>query len=153
MKNEQKIIEQVKYLRNKYYIGIYPNEVEKMCNECDIENALFSDENNFAHISINLVNLGIPEPFHRASLIGLNTDNGPIWFIVDPTYGQFFENEKFKNYMISNYKKFSYKLLKQGYIECNIENMLSYINGFVLSNAYTFNINKDKVYKLSKERF
>ena len=39
-------------------------------------------------------------PFHRSSLIGFNTTNGAKWFIVDPTYGQFYSNTAFYNYMI-----------------------------------------------------
>ena len=38
---------------------------------------------------------GINNPFHRASLIGFNSEEGPKWFLVDPTYGQFFKKKKF----------------------------------------------------------
>ena len=146
MTNEEVIKKQVDLLRKGYSIGIYPDYVPLVCNECALENDKFTYKNNLGFEEISLTRLGIPEPFHRASLIGFNTSNGPEWFIVDPTYGQFFENEKFRNYMFDNYKDFSLKLLKQGYIECTLSNMLYYINGFVFSNAYRNDIDSDLVY-------
>jgi len=147
MTNEEIIKKQVSMLRKEYSIGVYPNYIPLLCNECDEENFKFTIKNDLGYEQIKLTNLGISEPFHRASLIGFNTPNGPEWFIVDPTYGQFFQNKKFRNYMFDNYKEFSLKLLKQGYIECTLLNMLYYINGFVFSNAYRNDIDSDLVYK------
>ena len=107
MTNEEAIKKQVALLRKGYSIGIYPDYVPLMCNECALENDKFAYRNNLGFEEISLTRLGITEPFHRASLIGFNTPNGPEWFIVDPTYGQFFENKKFRNYMFDNYKDFS----------------------------------------------
>ena len=149
--NESVIRKQVQLLRDGYSIGIFPNYIPLMCNECDEENFKFSIKNNLDYEQINLKHLGISEPFHRASLIGFDILNGPEWYIVDPTYGQFFENEMFRNYMFDNYKEFSLKLLKQGYIECTLSNMLCYINGFIFSNAFGINIDRDFVYKKVQE--
>lgn len=147
MTNEESIRKQVDLLRKGYSIGIYPYHIPLLCNECDEENLKFTIINNLGYEQINLVNLGIPEPFHRASLIGFNTQNEPEWFIVDPTYGQFFENDTFRNYMFNNHKDFSLKLLKKGYIKCTLTNMMYYINGFVFSNAFKNDIDKNLVYK------
>ena len=151
MTNEEAIKKQVNLLRKGYSIGIYPNYVPLVCNECALENDKFAYRNNLGFEEISLTRLGISEPFHRASLIGFDTPNGPEWFIVDPTYGQFFENKKFRNYMFDNHKEFSLKLLKQGYIECTLPNMMYYINGFVFSNAYMNNIDSELVYKKVEE--
>ena len=151
MTNEEAIQKQVELLRKGYYIRKYPDEIERVCNECDVQNFLFAGRNELGYETINLKCLGIPEPFHRASLIGFNAKEGPEWFIVDPTYGQFFENEMFKNYMFKNYKEFSLELLDKGYIKCSLLNMLCYINGFVLSGAYTTSVDKDKVYENVEE--
>ena len=151
MTNEEAIKKQVALLRKGYSIGIYPDYVPLMCNECALENDKFAYRNNLGFEEISLTRLGIPEPFHRASLIGFDTLNGPEWFIVDPTYGQFFENKKFRNYMFDNYKDFSLKLLNQGYIECTLPNMMYYINGFVFSNAYMNDIDSNLVYQKVEE--
>ena len=136
MTNKEVIKKQVELLRNGYNIGVYPNVVEKLCNECDSENLKFTIVNRLGYEQINLNHLGIKEPFHRASLIGLNTTNGAKWFIVDPTYGQFYSNTAFYNYMIDNYEDFSNKILNQGYIECTPYNFTSYLNGFIFSGAF-----------------
>lgn len=151
MTNEEAIKKQVELLRNGYSIGIYPDHIPLLCNECDQENHKFTIKNNLAYEQISLTRLGIPEPFHRASLIGFNTPSGPEWFIVDPTYGQFFENDRFRDYMFNNYNEFSLELLKNGYVKCTLSNMLKYINGFIYSNAYTTNIDSDLVYKKVEE--
>lgn len=142
MDNESIIANHVEKLREKYKIDKYPNEVLKKCNECDFENMKFADENGFWYDQISLTRLGIPEPFHKASLIELNNKR----YLIDPTYGQFFENDIFRDYMFSNYKDFSSELLDKGYIEFSFENILSYINGFIFSGAYTEKIDKDVVY-------
>lgn len=141
----------VEELRKRYTIGTYDLKnktgiVEKMCNECDRETWRFCGKRNYGYESIWLNNLGIQCPFHRASLVGFNTQNGPKWYLVDPTYGQFFEEEKFRDYIEQNYEKFSDELLKKGYIECTILNMLSYINGFIYSNAFIKGVNAEEVY-------
>lgn len=151
MTNEEAIKKQVALLRKGYSIGIYPDYVPLMCNECALENDKFAYRNNLGFEEISLTRLGIPEPFHRASLVGFDTSNEPEWFIVDPTYGQFFENKKFRNYMFDNYKDFSLKLLNQGYIECTLPNMMYYINGFVFSNAYMNDIDSNLVYQKVEE--
>ena len=151
MTNEEAIKKQVALLRKGYSIGIYPDYVPLMCNECALENDKFAYRNNLGFEEISLTRLGIPEPFHRASLIGFDTLNGPEWLIVDPTYGQFFENKRFRNYMFDNYKDFSLKLLNQGYIECTLPNMMYYINGFIFSNAYRNDIDSNLVYQKVEE--
>lgn len=151
MTNEEAIKKQVTLLRKGYSIGIYPDYVPLMCNECTLENDKFAYRNNLGFEEISLTRLGVTEPFHRASLIGFDTPNGPEWFIVDPTYGQFFENKKFRNYMFDNYKDFSLKLLNQGYIECTLPNMMYYINGFIFSNAYRNDIDSNLVYQKVEE--
>ena len=151
MTNEEVIKKQVALLRKGYSIGIYPDYIPLVCNECALENDKFTYRNNLGFEEISLTRLGITEPFHRASLIGFNTPKGPEWFIVDPTYGQFFENKKFRNYMFDNYKDFSLKLLNQGYIECTLPNMMYYINGFVFSNAYMNDIDSNLVYQKVEE--
>ena len=120
MNNEDIIKKYIKLLRNKYDMGLYPRYVERYCNECDLENFLFADKNNLGYEQIHFYNLGFKEPFHRASLIGFNTKNGPEWFIIDPTYGQFFENKYFKNYMFKYHNNFSISILKHGYIKCSL---------------------------------
>ena len=151
MTNKEVIKKQVELLRNGYNIGVYPNVVEKLCNECDSENLKFTIVNRLGYEQINLNHLGIKEPFHRASLIGFNTKDFPEWFIVDPTYGQFFESTKFKNYMFKYYQEFTTILLKDGFIENNISNILAYINGFIYSRAFTKSINEEEVYNNLQE--
>lgn len=130
------IKKQVELLRSGYNIGIYPNEVEKLCNECDKENFKFACRNDLGYEQIRVHHLIPNAPFHRASLIGFNSQEGPKWFIVDPTYGQFYSNTNFAYYMFSNYNDFSSKILNQGYIECTSNNLTSYLNGFVFSGAF-----------------
>lgn len=151
MTNKEVIKKQVELLRNGYNIGVYPNVVEKLCNECDSENLKFTIVNRLGYEQINLNHLGIKKPFHRASLIGFNTKDFPEWFIVDPTYGQFFESTKFKNYMFKYYQEFTTILLKDGFIENNISNILAYINGFIYSRAFTKSINEEEVYNNLQE--
>lgn len=151
MLHEKAIKKQVLLLRQFYNINLYPNFVDRKCIECDRENLKLAILNHLGYEQISLSNLGIPNPYHRASLIGFNTSGGPKWFIVDPTYGQFFENKLFKNYMFKNYKEFSFKLLNQGYIECTLSNIKSYIDGFIYSNAFTNNIDENLVYQKIEE--
>lgn len=145
--NEVVVRKQVSLLRDGYDIGIYPDDIPLMCNECDEENLKFSIFNDLGYEQINLTRLGIEEPFHRASILGFNSDNGPEWFIVDPTYGQFFENNKFRTYMEQNYMEFSVTILSQGYVRCTLENIQSYMDGFIYSNAFCKNVDSEKVYK------
>lgn len=137
---------QVALLREGYDIGVYPEYVPLMCNECDSENLKFSVVNETGYEQINLMRLGIPEPFHRASILGFNSPNGPEWFIVDPTYGQFFEDETFRGYMEEKYSKFSSTLLKQGYVRCTMDNVRAYFDGFVYSNAFCRDVDSSKIY-------
>lgn len=143
---ESAVKKQVALLREGYDIGVYPEYVPLMCNECDSENLKFSVVNETGYEQINLTGLGIPEPFHRASILGFNSPNGPEWFIVDPTYGQFFEDETFRRYMEEKYGKFSSTLLKQGYVRCTMDNVRAYFDGFVYSNAFCRDVDNSKVY-------
>ena len=131
MKPNEIIQKQVQLLRKGYKIGIYPNYVEKMCNECDAENFKFAVKNRLGYEQIHLTNLGFIEPFHRCSIIGIPQKNHIIWYIVDPTYGQFFEDTSFYNYMFTNYNNFSIEILENGFIECSPENLSIYINSFI----------------------
>ena len=143
---EAVVKKQVALLRKGYGIGIYPDVVPLVCNECDCENLKFSYVNEIGYEQISLTRLGIPEPFHRASILGFNSPNGPEWFIVDPTYGQFFENVMFRDYMSNNYRDFSNTLLKHGYVRCTMDNVKSYFDGFIYSRAFCKNVDGDKVY-------
>lgn len=143
---ESAVKKQVALLRKGYDIGVYPEYVPLVCNECDSENLKFSVVNETGYEQISLTRLGIPEPFHRASILGFNSPNGPEWFIVDPSYGQFFENVMFRNYMKNNYPDFSNSLLKQGYVRCTMDNVRSYFDGFIYSKAFCKKIDSDKVY-------
>lgn len=125
------ITKQIELLRKYYSLGIYPEYIEKLCNECDIESFKFACNNSLAYEQIHLTNFGFNEPFHRCSLIGFFKNNIIEWFLIDPTYGQFFEDENFKNYMFSYHNDFSIKLLNQGFIEFSIENLLSYLDSFI----------------------
>lgn len=145
--NEVAVQKQVALLRDGYDIGVYPEYIPLMCNECDEENLKFSIFNDLGYEQISLTRLGIEEPFHRASILGFNSENGPEWFIVDPTYGQFFENETFKNFMEGHYPEFSETLLQQGYVRCNPNNIQAYMDGFVYSNAFCRNVDSHLVYK------
>jgi len=145
--SEEAIAKQVEMLRKGYGINKYPKEVEKLCNECDEENFKFTIKNDLGYQQINLSHLGIPEPFHRASIVGFPNDGNPIWYIVDPVYGQFFDNDIFKEYMFNNHKAFTLELLDKGYVRCTLENIFCYMDGFMNSNAYTNDIDKDKVYE------
>lgn len=149
MKNEEVVKEYVENLRKEYNIKKYPNTVEKKCNECAQYNLLNVPEFYYEHI--NLINLGITSPFHVASILGFEIENKIKWFIIDPTYGQFFENRVFRNYMFNNYKDFSERILEDGYIECTLSNMLNYINGFVFSGAYVNNVDEKLVYNNIKQ--
>lgn len=146
MSNEEAIKKQILLLRDGYSIGVYPEEIQTLCNECAREILKFTIINNLGYEQISLTRLGIQEPFHIASLIGFNNKHGAEWFLVDPTYGQFFTNNNFKKYMLDNYKAFSLKLLQQGYIKCTLSNIKAYINGFIYSNAYQQNIDIKEVY-------
>ena len=147
MNTEEIIVNHVEDQRRRFQLGKYPDIVEKKCNECVIDSFVFASVPGMWHEEINTQRLGISEPFHRASLIEFYNNGNPIWYLVDPTYGQFFVFVIFKNYMFENYNDFSVELLNKGYVPCNFENMLCYINGFVLSGAYAKDINKDEVYK------
>lgn len=136
MELDEVIRKQVDLLRNGYNIKIYPLEVEKLCNECDAENFKFAILNELGYKQIRVDTLVPNAPFHRASLIGFNVPNGSKWFIVDPTYGQFYSNREFRDYMFINYNDFSCRLLRDGFIECTPDNFTSYINGFVFSGAF-----------------
>lgn len=146
MNNNSAINTQVSLLRKYYNISTYPDCVECFSHECDLENYMFSLRNNLYYEQILLSKLGIDNPFHRASLIGFNAEYGVQWFLVDPTYGQFFKNEKFANYMFSNYKDFTLELLNNGYVECTVENIYSYIHGFMFSKAFSDKIDTKIVY-------
>lgn len=147
MREEQILKSYITAIRKKYNIKVFPGDVPCVCNECDLENMRFADMNDFGYVHIKLSSFGINEPFHRSSLIGFNTNMGPKWFLVDPTYGQFFKNKKFINYMSYNHAEFSATLLEQGYIECNLESMISYIDGFANSNAFIKPLNNQLVYQ------
>lgn len=145
MTNEEAIQKQVELLRGGYNIGIYPNIVEKLCNECDSENLKFSIINNLGYEQIR-VDLLVPNaPFHRASLIGFYTKKQTEWFIVDPTYGQFFENKIYASYMFNNYMDFSIELLKQGYIKATPTTFTSYLKGFVKSGAFNTIVDDEEI--------
>lgn len=146
MSNNEVIAKQVKLLKEYYHILEYPDNVACVCNECDLENFLFAYRNKLHYEQILLSGLGIDYPYHRASIVGFDGSDGIQWFLIDPTYGQFFKNKNFNNYMFNNYREFSNKLLKNGFIECNIENINSYINGFIFSDAFSKNSNCNFVY-------
>ena len=42
-------------------------------------------------------------------------------------------------------KLFSLELLNNGYVECTIENIYSYLHGFMYSEAFNLNVDKDLV--------
>lgn len=145
MSNEEAVRKQIALLREGYNIGIYPNIVEKVCNECDKENFKFSIINNLGYEQIR-VDLLVPNaPFHRASIIGFNTTPRPEWFILDPTYGQFFENKIYASYMFDNHMDFSIELLKQGYIKATPTTFTAYLNGFVKSGAFNAPVEEEIV--------
>ena len=123
-------------LRTHYNINIYPDLVDYKCNECDIENFKLAYYNNLKYEQIRLDLLGINAPYHRASLLGFNLESNIIWFIVDITYGQFFQDKQFEKYMFENYKDFTIDLLQKGYTLFTEENIISYINGFIFANPF-----------------
>jgi len=125
MQKEDSIKEIVTHLREYFNIKKYPEMVMKYCNECDKMCYILSGRFDFQYEQIHLTNLGFIEPFHRASILGFVDDGEYKWYIVDVTYGQFFEEETFKKYMFENHKEFSEKLLNAGYIECSIEILLN----------------------------
>ena len=143
MTYEEALVKQIEILREHFLIDKYPKRVERVCQECCGAMMHFCDRNNFDFVDITLEKLGMKEPTHFSSLVGFNTKNGVKWYLVDPTYGQFFENKEFKEYMFNNYKEFSDYILDKGYIECNLENMLAYANGFIQTNS----IDAIQVYK------
>lgn len=138
----------IEELRQKFRISSSFNDVPTVCNECDLLNMIFADLNGFGYVQIRLDHLGISSPYHKASLVGYNSETGPKWFLVDITYGQFFKNKKFNDYMYSRYSNFSDKLLSQGYIDFTIENMISYVDGFANSRAFTKVPNKETVLQI-----
>lgn len=145
------IEKQIRLLRDKFQIEVYPNYIERVCAECDRINMFTADTNNIVYEQINLRYLGITDDnfYHISSLWGFNTYNGPIWYLIDPTYGQFFENNEFSNYMFTNYKDFCSKLLNDGYIEFNIQNLKYYLDGFI----YACNLDKNDIYVKAEEYF
>lgn len=151
MDKELKLKAYISILRSKYNIPIFPEDVPCLCNECDLENMRFADLYDYGYEHIRLSIFGINHPFHRASLIGFNTDKEQKWFLVDPTYGQFFKKNKFAEYMSYYHTGFSIELLEEGYIECTLENMLAYVDGFVNSGAYTKKLNNDMVTQKVKD--
>lgn len=151
MNKELKLRAFISILRSKYNIPTFPDDVPGLCNECDFESMKFADLYDYGYEQIKLSIFGINHPFHRASLIGYNSENGPRWFLVDPTYGQFFKKKKFLDYMAFYHTEFSIELLEQGYIECTLENMLIYVDGFVNSGAYTKKLDKTMVNQKVKD--
>lgn len=53
--------------------------------------------------------------------------------------------------MFKYYQEFTTILLKDGFIENNISNILAYINGFIYSRAFTKSINEEEVYNNLQE--
>lgn len=151
MKIENIIKELVKKEREKYDIGIYPRYIPKVCNECDRYNMMFADTNGFRHEQINTKKFGIDDDdlFHVSSLLGCNTENGPMWYLIDPTYGQFYEDDNFKEYMFNNHYLFSNNLLTNGYIEFDIETLFHYIDGFIS----VYNLDRELIYRKTDEYF
>ena len=151
MDKEMKLKAHISILKSKYNIPTFPEDIPCLCNECDIENMRFADLYDYGYVHIKLSMLGINHPFHRASIIGFNSEEGPKWFLVDPTYGQFFKKNKFADYMSFYQTSFSIELLENGYIECNLDNMLSYVDGFINSGAYTKKLNEEIVIQKVKD--
>lgn len=135
MSEEEKIQKFVEELRKRYQIRKYPDYVERVCNECDKESWLFAGSVGFDYEQFNSECFGILDEnlYHRSSFISYINEEGRKWFLVDPTYGQFFENPIFKNYMFENYPEFSIELLDKGYIEVSLDNLLAYIEGFIVT--------------------
>lgn len=151
MDKEAMIKSHVDLVRSKYKIPSFPEEIPCLCSECDLENMRFADLYDYGYVHFKLSMFGINYPFHRASIIGFNSSNGPKWFLVDPTYGQFFKKEKFESYMAYYNTDFSIELLEQGYIECTLDNMLAYVDGFVNSGAYTKKLDEDIIHLKVKD--
>lgn len=104
------------------------NEILKIC---------LMNEINFSDLYTE--GIGLDDIPHYLNFIGLNTELGDIWFLVDPTYIQFdcdkylVDEEEFfspgKNFPVE-YKK---ELIRYGYITYTKEHFYSYIDAFVKS--------------------
>lgn len=132
-------------LRRQLDIDVYPYDVNPICDVCDIHNFLFTGKNNYEYEQIKLDKLGIYNSLHRASIIGLYNEqtNKNEYYIIDPTYGQFFKNTRFKQYMFNHHYEFTKELLDNGFIECTKENFHYYLDGFL----NTFKQNDNNVYE------
>lgn len=97
--------------------------------------------------------IGLDEIPHYYNFIGLNTNLGGIWFLVDPTYIQFDCDRYFVDHTEKTFispgryfpKEFKDELLNYGYITYTKEHFYSYINSFVLSINGSDNLYKKKI--------
>ncbi len=148
---EQVVKTLVNYLRNKYNIGIYSEDknakrIARVCEECKDELVKRWLNNEFGYEMLKIDFMEDENAFHYSNLVGFETEDIPKWYIVDPTYGQFFERKKFRDYMFNHHREFSEKILQQGYIECNISNINAFISGFLYSKAFKGKIDYDDAF-------
>lgn len=85
--------------------------------------------------------VGLDDIPHYYNFIGLNTELGGIWFLVDPTYIQFSCDKYLVEHTGKTFvspsqyfpKEFRTELEKYSYITYTKEHFYSYINSFVMS--------------------
>ena len=125
----------VEKLRRTFNIEVFPGYIPRACYECVRVNEGFSYNNGFDVEMIdtrelNNTNFGeIDEDFiHRASIIKV----GETWYIVDPCYGQYFEREEVRNYMMSKHETFSKALLRDGFFKYSKESMEAFLEPFIV---------------------
>lgn len=114
---------------------------------------------NYKYCGYETGKLLMPELKHHFGFVGLRTENGPIWYLIDLTYKQF-EN---KNYPITingirttiegPANKISPEnkeiLLQKGYIKLTDKNLIDYIDSFIKS--YPKNVDSNEIYRILYE--
>lgn len=124
--------------------------LDRLCEIIDIPYIKFSNNE-----------LGINELEHHYGILGLNTEIGEVYFLLDATYIQFDK----KTYTMSNKlivspgefidENLKQQLINDGFFTLTPKNIYEYLNSFVQSYSSLYKIDKvlvsNKFYKLLKE--
>lgn len=119
---------------------IQDGEVQKLCNECEeaLRALAFQKDYLYSRIDTSKVGIKSDDLFHLAGIIKVDD----TWYIVDPTYGQFYLDISFKEYMSKHHPELN-SLLTKGYIPYSIDILRSYFDGF--ASVYGEEIDFEKV--------
>lgn len=136
MISEDIIKDLIKNLRYVHQINTYPKKVGGYCHQCVRDCFGFADYYQYYFQEIIFDNMGL-DINHRISVLGLPIDSDTIeWYIIDPTYAQFFNKRKFKGYMEKYYPDLTEELTQNGYLKYTSGNLLAVFDGFINSGSF-----------------